>query len=82
MNEVINIGFGLEATVLATVIFIIRSVVFLYAIIMTITTLRNLAILAGMEASNKKWKWQRSATLVPAITWFIFWLLTLVQTEL
>ena len=76
MNEVINIGLGIEATVLATLIFTIRAIVLLYAIITTIITLRNLAQLAGLEAAGRTWTWNQSATLVPAFAWFVYWLLT------
>lgn len=76
MNELINIGFGIEATVAATILFILKGIALFFALTYTVITLRNLAELAGSEAANRPWLWKRGATLNPVIIWMIFILLT------
>jgi len=75
MDNIINIGFGIEATVAASILFTLKGIALFLALTFTLITLRNLAVLAGTVAAEKIWHWKKEATLTPVITWMIYFLL-------
>ncbi len=75
IKQMINIGVGIDATVLQTILFTAKAIVLFLSIMYTTITLRSVGQLAGAVAIKRDITWPASMSYRPAALWTLFWLI-------
>jgi hypothetical protein len=78
MQETINIGMGIDATVIQTLMNLAKVIMMFFSIMYTFIFLRGIGQIAGTMARNEDITFRANIIIVPTICWTIFYILTLV----
>jgi hypothetical protein len=77
MQETINIGAGLDATVIQTLMYLAKVIMLFVSIMYTFTFLRGVGQMAGMLARGDGFGFPPKVIIVPTLCWTVFYILTI-----